>query len=485
MSRYEHGIISSEKPTAVAKPTAVESALGVVIGTAPINLLKDPYSVTNKPILLTSYQEAVEKVGFSYDFKNYTLCQSIYVRFKKFFVSPVVVINVLDPNEHKSDVVAASFTITNKKIAIDVQGILLDKIEVKSDEGATKYIAGTDYVASFTNEGTVVIAVITGGAIGSAATVKVSYTKIDPSKVTEADIIGGYDTATRKRSGIDCVNMVYPLTGLVPSQLLAPGWSHIPSIAAMLSSKTYLINGLFNIISLTDIDTDELETLEEIQAYKEENGHDDLNNIACYPKVIVDGYEMYYSAVVDAVIARTDVINAGPYASPSNKVIAIDGTCIEGGEEILLDIYEANEMNGAGVVTAINLNGWHSWGNEMGCYPANQDVKDRFIVCRRVFNYQDTSFKLRFFEKVDDPTNYRLIDAIVSEENLMLSTLASQGRIAGGSLSFDMDKNPISNILDGHIIFERKLSPFTPAKVIETVTEFDPTLNSAALTGGE
>ncbi len=85
---------------------------------------------------------------------------------------------------------------------------------------------------------------------------------------------------------------------------------------------------------------------------------------------------------------------------------------------------------------------------------------------------------------MDDPTNYKLIEAIVNSENLMLATLASQGRIAGGSLNFDKDDNPIDQILDGHIIFKRKLSPFTPAKVIETVTEFDPTLNSIAL-GGE
>lgn len=484
MGKYEHGIISSEKATAVAKPTVVESAIGVVIGTAPINLLKDPYNATNKPILLMSYDEAIEKIGFSYDFKNYTLCQSIYVRFKKFFVSPVVVINVLDPNVHKTEVAAESFTIVNKKIAIDEQGILLDKIEVKSSDGISTYAAGTDYLASFTSEGTVVIVILPNGTIGSTSAVKVGYTKIDPEKVTYTDVIGGYDTATRKRSGIDCVNMVYPLFGLVPCQILAPGWSHIPSVAAMLSSKTYLINGLINAISITDIDTEALEILEDIQAYKEENGHDDKNNIPCYPKVIIDGYEMYYSAVVDAVIAKTDKTNGGPYASPSNKEIYIDGTCIEGGEEILLDIFEANDINAAGVMTALNLNGWHSWGNEMGCYPENQDVKDRFIVCRRVFNFQDSSFKFRFFAKVDDPTNYRLIEAIVSEENLVLSTLAAQEKIAGGSLEFDIDKNPQEDILNGHIIFNRKLSPFTPAKVIETVTEFDPTLNIAALTGG-
>ncbi len=482
---YEHGIISSEKPTSVAKPTVIESAIGVIFGTAPVNLLSDPYGAVNKPILVSTYNEAVEKVGFSYDFKNYTLCQSIYIRFKKFFVAPVVFVNVLDPNVHKTTVAEEPFNITNKKIAIDEQGILLDKVVIKSSDGSTTYVDGTDYLASFTDEGTVVIAVITGGAIGAATTVKVAYTKIDPTKVTQADVIGGYDTVTRKRSGIECVNMVYPILGLVPCQLLAPGWSHKPAVAAILSAKTRLINGLHNAISITDIDTEAVDSIEDLLDYKEGNGYDDSYNLPCYPKVIVDGHEIYYSVVIDACIAITDNANGGPYASPSNKEIYIDGTCLEGGDEIYFDITEANEINAAGIMTALNMNGWRSWGNEMGCYPKNTDVKDRYIVCRRVYNYQDSTFKLKFFARVDDPTNYRLIESIVNSENLILSTLASQGKIAGGSLSFDIDENPQENILDGHIIFHRKLSPFTPAKVIETVTEFDPTLNSAALTGGE
>jgi len=482
---YQHGIISSEKPTSVAKPTIIESAVGVIFGTAPVNLLKDPYSAVNKPVLINNYNEAVEKLGFSHDFKNYTLCQSMYIRFKKFFMAPVVMVNVLDPAVHKEDVTEKTFTIANKKIAIDDQGILLDKIVAKSSDGNTTYEAGTDYLVSFTDEGTVVLAIITGGAIGSSTSIKIAYSKIDPTKVTQSDIIGGYDIETRKRSGIDCVNMVRPLLGVLPCQLLAPGWSQIPAVAAIMSSKTRLIEGLFNAISITDLDTQAVENLDTIQKYKEDNGYDDDFNIPCYPKVIVDGYEIYLSAVIDAAIAQTDNANSGPYASPSNKIIAIDGTCLDGGEEIYFDINEANEINAAGVMTALNLNGWRSWGNEMGCYPANTDTKDRFIVCRRVFNYHDNTFKLNFFDRVDAPTNYRLIESVVNEENMILSTLASQGRIAGGSIFFDIDENPQASILEGHIIFHRKLSPFTPAKVIETITEFDPTLNSAALAGGE
>lgn len=483
MGIYNHGIISSEKATAVEKPSTVDSAVGVIIGTAPINRLKDPYKAVNVPILIENYDDALEKIGFSFDFKNYTICQSIFARFLKFKMAPIVVINVLDPAKHKKEVQEADFSIINGKITIDKQGILLDKIIVKSSDGATTFVVDDDYVPSFLEDGTVVIAIVPGGAI-TESKVKVSYAELDPEAVTYTDVIGGYDVNTRKRSGIDCVNLVYPTFNLVPCQLSAPGWSHIPTVAAMLNAKAKLINGLFYAVSVTDIDTTKIADISDLLTYKVENGYDDKYNIACYPKVIVDGYEMYYSAIVDGVIADTDTKNDGPYASPSNKKIPISGTCLEGGEEIYFDITEANEINAAGIITALNLNGWRSWGNEMGCFPANTDVKDRFIVCRRTYNYQDNLFKTNFFDRVDDPTNYKLIEAVVNSENLILATLASQGKIAGGSINFNMDDNPVSAILDGHIKFKRKLSPFTPAIVIETETEFDPTLNMKAL-GGE
>lgn len=482
MNVYEHGIISSEKATSLAKPTQVDSAVSVIIGTAPVNRLKNPYGAVNTPILLTNYEEAVNEIGFSYDFKQYTICQSIYIRLKKFFMAPMVVVNVLDPNIHKTEIEPKEYTVVNKKVELIEQGVLLDKIVVTSSDGNTTYTEEEDYIASFTEEGTVILMVIPDGAISDS--IKVGYTKIDPSQVTYSDVIGGYDTVTRKRTGIECVNMVYPLLSFVPCQLLAPGWSHVPVVAAMLTAKTKLINQLFYAISITDISTEAVTEIEELLEYKENQGYDDGFNIPCYPKVIVDGYEIYLSAVVDGVIAATDYVNGGPYASPSNKPIYIDGTCLEGGEEIYLDMGEANRINASGIMTALNINGWKSWGNEMGCFPKNQDVKDRFIVCRRVFNYHDNIFKLMYFDKVDDPANFRLIEAIVDAENLNLSTLASLGRIAGGKISFNRDENPIEQILDGHIRFKRTLSPFTPAKVIETVTEFDPTLNSAAL-GGE
>ena len=484
---YAHGISSSENATAIVSPLYIDSALPVIIGVAPINLSEDPYTAANVPKYVYDKPSAVAAVGFCYDFENYSLCQSIYARFDVSKVAPAVLINVLDPTKHIKEVAPATLQVTLKQVNIDDTGVLLDKIVVKATDGNTTYVKDDDYVAAFNPDGTVRITVTSDGEAASATSVSVSYTKIDPSMVTELDIIGGYDAVTKSRNGLELVSEIYPSLGVVPAQLLAPGWSHKPTVAAALIAKAIKIGGLFNVICITDLDTSEdgCTSFDEVKAYKDTNGYVDLNNIACWPKVKIGSYEMYFSAVFDAVIAATDHKNEGPFKSPSNEMVKISGICLEGGEEVNLTLDEANIINAAGVVTALNFNGFRSWGNEMSCYPGNTDVKDRFIVSRRLFNWWDNNFKINFFQRVDDLSNYRLIEDICNAEDNMMKSYASTGKIAGGSMVFRADENPIENIVDGTIKFHRTLSGFTPAKEIQTVTEFDPTLILAALQGGE
>ena len=70
MANYKHGVYASEQPTTMSAPVAGTAGLQVVIGTAPVNMLKDPASAVNAPKLVTTYAEAVAAMGYSPDFKN-------------------------------------------------------------------------------------------------------------------------------------------------------------------------------------------------------------------------------------------------------------------------------------------------------------------------------------------------------------------------------------------------------------------------------
>ena len=73
MSGYRHGVYVSEIPTSIIPPVEALAGLPVVVGTAPIHLVKNPK--VNEPVLCYSYKEAVEAFGYSDDFESYTLCE--------------------------------------------------------------------------------------------------------------------------------------------------------------------------------------------------------------------------------------------------------------------------------------------------------------------------------------------------------------------------------------------------------------------------
>ena len=79
---YNHGVRVKEQATSLVAPVTGTAGLQVIIGTAPVNLAADPYKATNVPMIAYSFSEAVEQVGYSDDFKNYTLCQSMDACFR-------------------------------------------------------------------------------------------------------------------------------------------------------------------------------------------------------------------------------------------------------------------------------------------------------------------------------------------------------------------------------------------------------------------
>jgi len=482
---YKHGIGILEQETSVTIPIESTAGLQVIFGTAPVNLLNDPYNATNNLQIAYSFKEACQKVGYSDDFKKYTLCQSIDACFRVFNVAPIILVNVLDPRVHVKDNEEANYDVVGGKVLVKIEGILKDTVKVKSEDGETEYTVDEDYVVSFDDDGYIIIAVVSSGTAKNATKLKVSSKRIAPEMVDKDDIIGGYDTESDKETGLELIRQVYPKLGLTPGLILAPGWSHDANVAAVIEAKCESINGLFTCESVMDIDTTKAKTYDKVKEIKEQTGLSSKHTIVCWPKVVIGEKKYYYSAIMAALIAYTDANNGDiPNLSPSNKDANITGAVLEDGTEILLDIEQANLVNSYGVVTAINMNGWKSWGNNTACYPSNTDPKDRWIGVRRFFTWWGNTFILTYFQKVDDNTNYRLIQSVVDSENIRGNSFQARGYCAGAKIQFLSGENPITDILNGTIRFHQMLAPYTPAEYIENTLEFDPSMIETALTGG-
>lgn len=483
MAVYKHGVYVTEQPTGVVAPVQSTAGLQVVIGTAPINRASDPYHCTNTPMLANTLKGATAAVGYSNDYDKYTICQSMGACFKVMGVAPVILINVLDPNKHKKDMAETTVQVNSGVATVEQKDILLDKLVVKS--ASTTMTAGTDYTAAFDDDGYVTIAIIPGGKAASATSLTVSGVQIDPDAVTAADIVGGVN-AKGVETGMEVIRQIYPALNMTPGILLAPGWSENATVAAGLQAKTGNINGVFQAVCIVDIDSSATgaTTYTEVKQQKEKQAVTSPN---CYPVWLYAkvGDVVYAgSAMAAALTVATDAANGDiPYVSPSNKTLAISAACLKDGTEVLLDQEQANVVNSFGVATWLNMNGFRLWGNNTACYPGNTDPKDRWFSVRRFMSWDDNTFIQTYFQKVDDPLNKRLIEALVDSENVRGNSFVSRGICARHEIQYIESENPTTSLLNGCITFHKYLSPFNPTEDIEELVEFDPNAISDALGG--
>ena len=485
---YNHGVRVIENPTSVAAPITGTAGLQVVVGAAPVNLAADPYHCTNVPILANTFAEAAAAVGYSDDFDDYNICESIDASFRVAGVGPIVLINVLNPTIHKTTVAATQHVVTDGQVKLEIKGILADKLEVVNN--GNTLTQGTDYIVSFDDEGYAVItflAVLVPLNNSSVAYVTISGEKINPAAITAATIIGGIEALTGAEKGLEVIRQVFPRLGLTPGLIISPGWSKDANVAAAIAAKCEGINGVFRCECILDLDCSATgarmytDTQNEKQAAAMVSPHADV----VWPCAKIGNKIYHGSAIKAAYTAYTDAQNGDvPYMSPSNIPVAISGICLEDGTEVILDEQQANIVNSYGISTFNNFAGWVLWGNRTAAYPGSTDPKDMWFCCRRFFSWWANSFILTYHSRVDDPANFRLIEAIVDDENVKGNSLAAQGRCAGAYIEFRAEDNTVSDILNGQLQFYQHLAPFTPAEDILNVLEFDPKLLQAAFEGG-
>lgn len=471
---YQHGVYIREVATSIVPPVNTTAGLPVVFGTAPIHLATDP-AEANKPLLCYTYSEAVAALGYSDDWKSYTLCEAMRAAFALYNRAPVVFVNVLDPHTHKKTVSNENTAMVDKVATIN-KPVLLDTLQVKKTSSGEKLEKGVDYEAAYNDAGGVTITALVGGGIEVINEIFVDYDMLDPSAVDSDDIIGGIDISTGAEKGLEVLDQVFTAVSLVPGIVLAPGWTDNPEVAAVMRAKASNINGSFQAITINDVPTNTVKKYTDVAAWKNSNNYTDPLQVVCWPLVRLGDTVYHMSTHIMGALMTLDSTNGDiPYESPSNKSMQINGLCLKDGSEVSMNKEQANYLNGQGVVTALNfLGGWKVWGNRTGCYPANTDPKDAFICVRRMFIWHAQTFILTYWAKVDKPITKRLIQTIIDSENLRLNGLTSQGALLGGRIEFLSEENPTTDLLDGKIKFHTYLTPPVPARVIENVIEYDP-----------
>lgn len=483
---YVHGVKTSEVPTSLLPP--VQSAAGIpfVVGMAPVNMT-DPNNV-NKPVLCYSYAEAVAAFGYAAPVADsvsglkkheFSICEFIRSQFALFQSAPVVIVNVLDPATHykAATTVKIKFDSQTATAIVDEKGIILSSIRLNTDDALTS----NKFTAAFDDEGNLVLAANKDGSDEYYYTLNTDVTftanKLDPSAVTDAQIIGGV-TAQGVRSGFELIEEVFPRYRVVPGVLVCPWRSQSPSVAAVMAAKASKINEVFTAgAALIDAPTTGDQAVSSgVASWKNTNNVTDKKQIVCWPRLNNDGVIYAMSTQLAGVIQQTDGNNEDvPYVSPSNQNFSCTGTCLENGTEVFLTQSEAANLNGNGVVTALNfIGGWKAWGNRTAVYPANTDPKDSFIPVERMFSWIGNTLVQNFWSRVDFPLTRRQVDTILDSVNIWLNGLAARQYILGGRVEFLATENPTLDLMDGILRFHLYVTPPGPNREIDFILEYDP-----------
>lgn len=478
------GVHIYEQATSIQTPNVAAVSIPFVVGTAPVQSAAKP-AKSNRPVLTTSWDEAVEKLGYSDDWKKYGLCEFMYSHFKLFGAQPVVFCNVLDPDMQKTDVEAADYEAEDHKVSLPmdaIAGTIQVKATVDVDGTPTEkeLAADTDYSVFYDETGGVcIVELLEDGGAYDAAVLNIAYSAADPAAVTEADIA----------EGVAQVDACLTAVGVIPDLIATPGWSHNPVVAAVMATKAAATNGLFKGKALIDADCGSEGVVEysQLPDYKSKNNFVDENEILCWPMARLGDYRFHMSTQLCGLMASVDAENMGiPYESPSNKNLRMDACVLEDGTEVNLTWDQVNLIAGSwGVVTAVNFldSGWVAKGNYTACYPGDTDVKNQFIPVSRMFDFIGNTLIRTFWGKLDKPmTATALRDSILQTCNIWLSGLSGGGYLYGARAELRAEENPLTSLLNGIITLHVYNAPPVPAQEIDFILEYDISYMETALT---
>jgi len=459
-ANFLHGVETVQILSGARPIRMVKTAILGIIGTAPIFDVDDEKATVNKPVQILNDVAAAKYFGVRRT--GYTIPQALEALFDK-GAGAAVVINVFDPEKHKTSV-ADEVKSFNEKGVLNIGHEGIYALVVKSSDSATTYVAGTDYSVDAANG---IVSRIEGGNIAESASVLLSYDYADPSKVTTADIIGE-TTVDGKRTGMQALLDVHATFGYKPKLLVVPGYASTAAVIAEGIAKAEKLRAFFF------VDAPAGTSVSDAIAGRGTQGSIDFTTsskraVLCYPQVTVydsatDSYiSEPFSQHVAGVIAAKDV-DQGYWYSPSNtEIMGITGAEVTMTSDYTDPQSEVNLLNEAGVLTifAGYGTGFRTWGNRSAAWPTESHPVN-FISVQRTADVIYDSVEQSMLPFLDQPINDAVIDSVVESVNGFLRTLKSRGAVLDGSCWYDPSKNDTSELALGHVVFSYDFMPPTP-----------------------
>lgn len=168
------------------------------------------------------------------------------------------------------------------------------------------------------------------------------------------------------------------------------------------------------------------------------------------------------SAYCAGLRAKVDLEEGWHVSSSNHRVTGVEGLDVPLSFALSDTTCEVNLLNAAGIVTAVNLNGFREWGNYSAGYPGNTNT-EAFECVRRTRAIMKRAIEQTCVQFIDVKSIAKAdIDIVRNTVNQYLNTLKAQGKIVAGECFYRGENNPVNNLAQGHLTFDIEFTPSIP-----------------------
>lgn len=422
----------------------VDGAITAMIGTAPTGAVNE--------LVICQTKKDFAQFGGELTGKGFTLpdASNIWTRYR---AGVAYVVNVCDPEKHKT-------SISNEILTVDA-----DTLTAKTANPAIQSCVISDGSQTLAENTHYTVDKLSGLITfkSKPPSPRITYTYTDPTKVTEADILGAYVAATGKRTGMELVTEGFNRFGADAKVVIVPEFDKTATSAAAMTTLADKLNGIAYINSPKGTSLSKaLEGRGPLGSINFKTSSDRAQLF--FPYVI--GTLGLESLAVHAAGLRMQVdVEQGYWWSISNHELK-EVTGLEIGLTARVDDpqSETNRLNEKGITTVFNSygTGYRMWGNRLACFPTTTHIKN-FEVAQRTGDVIDEGIRRTALQYVDRPIDDALIDSLLETERTYFGTLPS---VVGFSVDLDYDYDLMDAFSKGQVPIKYDFTPKLPAERI-------------------
>lgn len=437
---FHHGTETIRVDGGSSPVYSIDGAITAIVGTAPIGALNE-LTVCQTSKDFAAFGGELTKAGFTIPDAAH-----IWTRYQS---GQMYVVNVCDPTRHKTTVTDEVLTVNADTLVAKTAKPAL-QVDYVVKDGAT-VLTPTQYTVNR------LTGVITFKVKPTEP--KITYTYTDPTKVTEADILGAYVASTGKRTGLEALNEGFHRFGADAKIILVPEFCRTATCTAAMIVAADKLKAIAYVDAPKGTKLSAaIQGRGSTGTINFKSGSDRVHYFYPYVQGLL-GLESLATHAA-GLRMKTDVEQGYWFSSSNRELLGVTGLEFPLTARVDDPQSETNCLNAVGITTVFNSfgTGYRLWGNRLGCFPTVSHVKN-FEVAQRTGDLIDESIRRFELQYIDRPIDDALIDSLTEGIRTYLGTVRG---IVGYNVGLDYDYDLVDAFSKGQVPIVYDYTPKLP-----------------------